>query len=105
LFAILVVVEYLYQTPIVRKLPKTIAYPFIRISFYVTALIYHWIGRIIGRPTFKMYKERNKPPRFIRPDGKEKRLDRSLRAVVNANRNVVGVAAIAKEKLLRGAAN
>ena len=105
MFAILVVVEYLYQTPIVRKLPKTIAYPFIRISFYVTALIYHWIGRIIGRPTFKMYKERNKPPRFIRPDVKEKRLDRSLRAVVNANRSAVGVTAITREKLLRGAAN
>jgi anaerobic magnesium-protoporphyrin IX monomethyl ester cyclase len=105
LFAILVVVGKTYRTPIVRKLPRSIAYPFIRISFYMTTLIYHWVGRMIGRPTFKMYKERNRPPRFVRPDVKEKRLDRSLRAVVNANRSAVGVTAITREKLLRGAAN
>lgn len=105
LFAILVIVSKTYRTPVVRKLPRSIAYPFIRISFYMTTLIYHWVGRMIGRPTFKMYKERNKPPRFVRPDDKEKRLERSLRAVVNTNRSAVGVTAITREKLLRGAAN
>ena len=106
LYRMLVFMGRLYQTTLVRKLPKSIAYPLIRVSFFMATFLYHWIGRLIGRPTFKMYKERIKPPKFIRPNQNEKRLDRSLRAVVNAKRSTSGsVTEIARENLLRGAAN
>ena len=106
LFLILTLMQKFYQTKFVRKLPRWLAYTIIRTSFFAVVFSYHWLGRIIGRPSFSMYKDRPRPVRFSRPFHKKNRLERSLRAVVNQKRqNSGGQTDKAREKLLIGAAN
>ena len=95
-----------YESAFILNLPAWAAFPLIRVSFYVGTLLYHWIGKLIGRPTFAIYKDRITPKKYTRPDSQEKRLARSLRAVVNMNRvDIDNPTRKAREKLLRGAAN
>ena len=95
-----------YKSALMLKLPASVAFPIIRVSFYVGTLLYHWLGRLIGRPTFAIYKDRVMPKTYTRPDSQKKRLERSLRAVVNLNRSdMENPTSVAREKLLRGAAN
>ena len=101
-----VAVDRVYRSVFVRMLPTWLAYLFIRTSFYLATLCYHWIGRLIGRSAFAMYKDRPMPKRYRRPSNHAKRLARSLRAVVNSNRLAIeNPTELAREKLLKGAAN
>lgn len=106
LFLMLTLFEKLYTSRIVERLPKWLAYPIIRYSFYTGVLVYSLAGKAIGRPTFSMYKDRPTPKPFIRPEANEKRLKRSLRAVVNQRRKPLdSTTESARERLLIGNAN
>jgi anaerobic magnesium-protoporphyrin IX monomethyl ester cyclase len=106
LFLMLTLFEKLYTSRIVRQLPKWLAYPIIRYSFYTGVLAYSLVGKAIGRPAFSMYKDRPTPKPFIRPEANEKRLKKSLRAVVNQRRVPLdSTTESARERLLIGNAN
>ena len=106
LFYLLTILGDAYRSKAIRRLPRWLAYPTIRTSFFLVVFAYHWIGKIMGRPTFAMYKDRPTPERYTRPDRNNRRLDRSLRSVVHARRlPIEGSTGQAREKLLIGNAN
>jgi len=106
LFLMLSLFEKFYRSGIVRRLPKWLAYPIIRYSFYTGVLAYSLVGKAIGRSAFSMYKDRPTPKPFIRPEANEKRLKKSLRAVVNQRREPLdSTTERARERLLIGNAN
>jgi hypothetical protein len=106
LFLMLTLFADLYSSRIFQRLPKWLAYPIIRYSFYTGVLAYSLAGKAIGRPAFSMYKDRPTPKPFIRPEPNEKRLKKSLRAVVNQRRvSLESKSESARERLLIGNAN
>ena len=86
LFFLLYQVQKTYRLRILSRLPSKLVIPYIKYSQYLAVLTYSVIGRILGRPTFAMYKDRRTPIRFSRPSPKQRRLHKSLRFLVHQNR-------------------
>ena len=86
LFFLLYQVQKTYRLRILSRLPSKLVIPYIKYSQYLAVLTYSVIGRILGRPTFAMYKDRRTPIRFSRPSPKHRRLHKSLRFLVHQNR-------------------
>jgi radical SAM superfamily enzyme YgiQ (UPF0313 family) len=92
-FGIVKLCEKLYRSNAMLMLPRWLAFPVIKLSFFVAIYAYHWLGRLTGRKStvFMMYKDRRKPIKYVRPDNSEKRLMRSLRGQNGTRRYYLGL--------------
>ncbi|SVD70450.1 uncharacterized protein METZ01_LOCUS423304, partial [marine metagenome] len=52
----------------------------------IAILTYHFVGRLLGREVFMMYKDRETPTPYVRPGKMDKRLAKSLRGRVSVLR-------------------
>jgi radical SAM superfamily enzyme YgiQ (UPF0313 family) len=89
LYGVTLFLEKFYETRFVRKLPRYFAYPLIKWTYFLAILSYVFLGKIfnIGSRKFLLYKDQPTPPSFIAPDSKEKRLEKSLRAIVRKSQS------------------
>ena len=97
----------LYTSYPIQMLPRWLAFPAIKLSFYIAIAAYHWVGLLTGRRStvFMMYKDRPKSAPYIPPSSSEKRLKRSLRSQVSKRRQATDDSnQIARNQLLKGAA-
>lgn len=85
-YGIVSICEKLYTSRYIRILPRQLAYPTIRFSFFTAVAIYHLIGKLLGREVFMMYKDRPTTTPYSGINDPEKRLKRSLRAKVSSLR-------------------